>query len=137
MPRLAGVPLSDFLDSSEPFSIKSRAIIAAIEALFEFHQQTGQSHGDASAMNVLIDFQGSGMVANWFDFDVAHTGNCSILNRGDDLRAILSTADVAEFTRPRFANLIPTQQSGNQRSRLLANGSRDVFHLAQQRRVFT
>ncbi len=91
--KLEGIPLSEFLKTNESIEARAMACEAAVKALFDFHEHFGQSHGDASATNVMIteqpdgDFQGT-----WFDFDVAHTGKSQLLNRTDDLAALLFTS---------------------------------------------
>ena len=132
LPKIAGLPLAQFLAGPESPKLKQEALRFAIRALFDFHQQTGQSHGDASATNVMIAKSGQQLSATWFDFDVAHRGSCSKRNRADDLRAILSTAQVREFDT--LKESYPDAEIWEQAIRLVAAGSRDLFHLAQQLR---
>lgn len=133
LPKVDGVPLASFLAGSESRQRKKNAICIAIRALFDFHQQTGQSHGDASATNVMITQAGHPWSATWFDFDVAHSGDSSKLNRADDLRAILSTAQVCEFDAL-LTNAYPDDEIWESAIALIAKGPRDIFHLAQQKR---
>jgi len=137
--KLDGVPLSDYLDSqvgSEAQAKKSAAILAATSALFAFHRQHNQSHGDASVTNVLISQQANGIALTWFDFDVAHTGSNWVLNRADDLRALLSTANASEYldSKPLKA-AYQDEEVWNAAEELLHNGALDIFHRAQQRRT--
>lgn len=133
LPKLSGIPLSEFLSSEESTPAKQEAIFIAIRALFDFHQQTGQSHGDASATNVMIAQTEQQLSATWFDFDVAHSGDSNKQNRADDLRAILTTAQVREFDAA-LKEAYPDEEIWESAVVLIAKGSCDIFHLAQQQR---
>jgi hypothetical protein len=79
-------------DSALGDSIRARAIARAAAALAEFHQ-TGLTHGDAMADNVLIDLEGGGV--RWFDFETVHDpGRPLTWRRADDVRALLVTCAI-------------------------------------------
>lgn len=93
MKKLEGTPLDEYLISTIDDERKSRSVFAAVKSLFSFHTQFNQSHGDASATNVMIvESSGGEFSATWFDFDVAHTGSSEVVNFADDLRALLYTS---------------------------------------------
>lgn len=94
LPILDGVPLSEFLANEDSVDRKFAAISAAAKALFDFHLQHNQSHGDASVSNVMVlECPDAEFSATWFDFDVAHKDSVpEIIRRADDLRALLFTA---------------------------------------------
>ena len=136
--RLEGVPLSEFLKTEKSEDRKSEAILSAARSLFEFHLRFNQSHGDASASNVMIAEVPQGeLAATWFDFDVAHTGSDSAINRADDLRSLIGTTIV--LTKGVKLNLLqdayPDDAVLEVLPEIINSQIYDVFHLAQQFRV--
>jgi tRNA A-37 threonylcarbamoyl transferase component Bud32 len=138
--RVRGIPLSEFLAGASADQCKETAVAVALRALFEFHQCTNDSHGDASATNVMISESGDEMTAQWFDFDLAHRKNSAIEFRyADDLRALLYTSMV-HFpcdAKPRLIEMArevyPTAKVWDAYDRLFAKEKliRDAFHRAQ------
>ena len=136
--RLDGMPLSEFLRTEESEDKKSEAILSAAKSLFEFHLRFNQSHGDASASNVMIvELPGGEISATWFDFDTAHTGSDSAINRADDLRSLIGTTMV--LTRSVKLNLIqeayPDGAVLEVLPEVINSQIYDVFHIAQTLRV--
>lgn len=143
--KLDGIPLSEFLATESSSEQKIAAVSAAVASLYEFHFQQDQSHGDASAANVMIyELPHGKFLATWFDFDVAHKESVSeVIRRSDDLRALFFTSkhwlNIEEFAQlfagtespytddDVWKELIETMSNPFQHS--------DIFHLAQQKRA--
>jgi hypothetical protein len=139
--KLDGIPLCRYLADEESVERKLAAISAATRSLFEFHLQNNQSHGDASAANVMIHEQPGGFLsATWFDFDVAHNDSVSdIVRRADDLRALLFTSK-KWLTTEEFSQLFAGSESPyadeevwKELTHTMSNPFQhcDIFHLAQ------
>lgn len=131
--RLSGVSLSEYLDSDRGDAQKSQAVSAAIVALMDFHKRFEQTHGDAWTGNVMIrELPNDEMDATWFDFDVAHVGPFSNVNRADDLRALLTTTGLDfESFLPGINNLEIECEFRN----IVKSLSTDIFHIAQRIRA--
>jgi len=143
--KLDGVPLYEFLLGEEPMEQKLAAIRAAMRSLFEFHLKHDQSHGDASATNVMIHQLPEGdFSATWFDFDVAHKESVpEIVRRSDDLRALFFTSKagltITDFS-PLFTDAETTYADDDVWKEMTKTMSdpfqhSDPFHLAQQMRA--
>ncbi|QEG24736.1 hypothetical protein [Mariniblastus fucicola] len=143
--KLNGKPLCELLAVEVSAERKLAAISVSMRSLFEFHLQFDQSHGDASATNVMIDELPNGeLSASWFDFDVAHRATVSEVDgRADDLRALFFTArpwlSNADFARL-FTEFNANYADDDVWQKLIETMSNpfqhcDVFHLAQQRRA--
>lgn len=131
--RLEGEPLSEYLNSDRCSSKKLEAVFVAMDALLEFHERFNQTHGDAAVTNVMVrELLGDEMEATWFDFDVAHVGPFSSLNRADDLRALLTTSG------SELENAIPMLRDPELEIALREIEKKlpiDIFHLAQRIRT--
>ena len=143
--KLDGIPLTEFLANESSSGQKLAAISSAAAALFEFHFQQDQSHGDASAANVMIHELPDGKLsATWFDFDVAHQESVpEVIRRSDDLRALFFTSkrwlNNAEFAQL-FAGTESPYTDDDVWKELINTMSNpfqhcDIFHLAQQKRA--
>ena len=143
--RLGGEPLSEYLANTDSGEDRMAAITTAMRALFDFHLQHDQSHGDASASNVMIrELPDATLLATWFDFDVAHFDSTPMLiRRADDLRALLFTSQ-QWLTKVQFASLFqgwdifyPDENVWAEFQSTMSNPlcHCDVFHLAQIRRA--
>jgi len=136
--RLDGVPLADFLRTEESEDKKSEAILSAAKSLFEFHLRFNQSHGDASASNVMIvELPQGEFSATWFDFDVAHSGSDSTINCADDLRSLICTTIGFPIDEKfdLFATAYPNRAVMEALTQVFDRQICDVFHLAQQLRL--
>ena len=143
--KLNGHPLCDFLANENSAERKLIAISTAMRSLFDFHLQHDQSHGDASATNVMIhELPGDNISAAWFDFDVAHKASVpEVIARADDLRALLFTSKPwltnAEFTRlfQEFDSGYQDEDVWKELIETMGNPFQhcDIFHLAQQSRA--
>ncbi len=144
--RLDGIPLAELLAEEDSSEEKLAAISVAMRSLFEFHLRFDQSHGDASATNVMIcELQDGDLSATWFDFDVAHDESApEVIRRADDLRALLYTSKLWLEDQD-FVTLFPDWNSfyadDDVWEELIATMGNpiqhcDIFHLAQQKRVW-
>ena len=143
--RIDGVTLSDYLAQESTVDRKLAAINAALGSLFDFHLQHDQSHGDATATNVMIHESSDGeLSATWFDFDVAHKESVSsIIRRADDLRALFFTAKPwlsdEDFARLFTGTESPYTDDDVWRELIKTMGNPfqhcDIFHMAQQQRA--
>lgn len=138
LPVLAGKTLATLLEGPElEASARKRAIELAVVALADLHD-TGLTHGDAMAENVLVDFEAG--VAHWIDFETLHDSSRPLAwRRADDVRALLSTCLLR--TGPpeldRTLRLILDAYADEEVTRLLARSFASVwrrplsFHLGQ------
>jgi hypothetical protein len=90
LPRLPGRTLAELLeDPTLGDEARTRAVDLAVRALVDLHE-SGFTHGDAMAENVLVDLDHS--AAHWFDFETVHDqGRPLTWRRADDLRALVAT----------------------------------------------
>jgi hypothetical protein len=138
LPCLAGVTLATLLEDSQlEESVRTRAIERAVLALAEFHQ-SGFTHGDAMAENVLVDLEGG--AAQWVDFETVHDSSRPMAwRRADDLRALLATCMVRTVPEKRreTLELILDVYADEEVTRLLATSFISAwrrplsFHLGQ------
>ena len=142
--KLDGVPLSEYLADQESVEQKLAAVNAAMLSLFRFHLQN-DSHGDASATNVMIhELPDGSYSATWFDFDVAHKDSVpEITRRADDLRALLFTSKacltITEFSQLFAASETPyaDDEVWTEFKNTMSSPFQhcDIFHLAQLTRA--
>lgn len=149
LPRWPGVVLADLArDRREPAPSRLLGLAAAVRALRALHRVDLRglgrgapgplSHGDATARNVLFDFESG--IARWFDFDTAHDPNQpSTWRHADDLRALIYSAAESFVDLPVTALLRTVRDAypdpapwGDLRDRL-SRGTlhRSLLHLAQ------
>lgn len=142
--KLDGVPLCEFLANEKSTQRKLNVISTAMRSLFDFHLQHDESHGDASAANVMIhECPNNEVTATWFDFDIAHRASVpEVAARADDLRAILFTSKAwltdTEFTRlfQEFDSCYQDEDVWKELIKTMGSPFQhcDIFHLAQQSR---
>lgn len=90
LPFLPGITLAALLEDADTApSERRRGIVLATSALARLHD-SGYTHADAMAENVMIDLDGG--AAHWFDFETIHEPDRPAdWRRGDDLRALIAT----------------------------------------------
>jgi hypothetical protein len=138
LPCLKGETLATLLEDPElEAPVRNRAIEQAVLALAEFHQ-SGFTHGDAMAENVMVHVEAG--VAHVFDFETVHDSRRTIAwQRADDVRALLATCLVRTFPDELAATLglILDVYGDEEVTRLVATNFTSVvrrpltFHLAQ------
>jgi hypothetical protein len=90
LPFLPGVTLAALLEDADISATeRRRAIVMATIALARLHD-SGYTHADAMAENVMVDLHAG--AARWFDFETVHdAARPADWCRGDDLRALIAT----------------------------------------------
>lgn len=88
LPILNGMPLSQLLTSEEySKKVKIAGVELAILALQSFHKTCAESHGDATAENVIVNLAEGR--ARWIDFDMSHKSQTDKIAKADDYRSLL------------------------------------------------
>lgn len=106
LPRLRGVPLADYLESTPCLESRYAAVVSAARELRRLHgreetapggEKRSFSHGNAHAGHVLFHETGGGAI--WFNFETAHrSGLVSDIRQADDWRAFAFS--VARYFHP-------------------------------------
>lgn len=146
LPRLPGVRLADYLESTPDTAVRLEAMMIVARELIRLHQQEVQfpdgktrpfSHGDAHAKNVMFDATIG--IATWYDFEAVHVANLSTTRRhADDWRALVFSAShyFARWELPILAlglwKLMPEEVQPEFRALVQEIQHRPTgFHLAQ------
>ena len=90
LPRLRGQSLAALLDDRKlEESTRSKAIDLAVRSIADL-DESGFTHGDAMAENVMVDVEAG--IARWIDFETIHESSRPVAwRRADDVRALLAT----------------------------------------------
>lgn len=115
--RVPGVSLQNLLaDGAYSLEQKFDAIGWSLKSLGELHQCVADwgdgihqsiSHGDATANNVIVDF--NNWTAYWIDFDTRHRPEIpEVERRADDLRTLIysAAASLPQSSFPKLADVL-------------------------------